>query len=72
MGTAVVDAERCLAHHGDICRSCFNACPLRGEALVLEGAIRPVVDPEVCTGCGLCEEHCILEPAAIRVEPLNE
>ncbi|MFB5084229.1 4Fe-4S dicluster domain-containing protein [Symbiobacterium thermophilum] len=71
MGTAVIDATRCLAHMGDICRSCFNACPLRGRAIVLEGALRPVVDPALCTGCGLCEEHCLVEPAAIHVEPLN-
>ncbi len=72
MGTATIDTERCLAYHGDVCRSCFVACPLQGKALFLEGALRPTIDPTVCTGCGLCEEHCIIEPAAITITPINE
>ncbi|MFZ5815880.1 MAG: 4Fe-4S binding protein [Bacillota bacterium] len=72
MGTAVIDTDRCLTYRGDVCRSCFVACPLQGTAIVLEGAIRPAVNPELCTGCGLCEQHCIMEPAAIVVRPVNE
>lgn len=72
MGVAVVDTDRCLAHMGGVCRSCFNACPLRGEALFLEGALRPVINPDICTGCGLCEEHCVIDPTAIVVRPTNE
>lgn len=72
MGVAEVDTDRCLAHLGDICRTCFVACPLQGSALYLEGALRPAVDPAVCTGCGLCAEHCIVEPAAIVIRPVNE
>jgi len=71
MGTAVIDTDQCLAYHGDLCRTCFVACPLQGTALFLAGALRPTVDPAVCTGCGLCEEHCILEPSAITVRPTN-
>jgi ferredoxin-type protein NapG len=29
----------------------------------------PVVDSEHCTGCGRCENACILEEAAIKVLP---
>ncbi|WP_374711743.1 4Fe-4S dicluster domain-containing protein [Symbiobacterium terraclitae] len=72
MGVAEVDTERCIAHMGAVCRTCFVACPLQGTALILEGALRPAVDPAVCTGCGLCEEHCIVEPAAIAIRPVNE
>jgi ferredoxin-type protein NapG len=29
----------------------------------------PVVDPDFCTGCGLCEHACVTEIAAIKVLP---
>jgi ferredoxin-type protein NapH len=72
MGTAVVDHDLCLAWNGNMCRSCFAACPLQGTALKLEidgGAQRPVVDPAVCAGCGLCEQVCPVDPAAIYINP---
>lgn len=75
MGTAEVDHELCWAWKGDVCRSCFAACPLQGEALILQGVggnRPPVVDPEHCTGCGLCEHVCPVEPAAIYVKPTNQ
>jgi NAD-dependent dihydropyrimidine dehydrogenase PreA subunit len=30
---------------------------------------RPVINEEVCIGCGLCERACIRYPQAIRIEP---
>ncbi|HYG58592.1 MAG TPA: 4Fe-4S dicluster domain-containing protein [Symbiobacteriaceae bacterium] len=72
MGTAVVDHDLCWAWNGQICRSCFAICPLQGKALLLEsagGIQRPVIDPAVCTGCGLCEHTCPVEPSAIYVKP---
>ena len=74
MGLAEVDQALCWAWKGDVCRSCFAACPLQGEALVLQGFggnRPPIVDPEHCTGCGLCEHVCPVEPAAIFVKPAN-
>ena len=31
----------------------------------------PVVHSSDCTGCGKCEQACILEEAAINVMPIN-
>ncbi|MCD6682126.1 MAG: MauM/NapG family ferredoxin-type protein [Burkholderiaceae bacterium] len=77
MGVAdLTDAERCLSYSGAAyCHACFQACPVKGEAIRMQqgrtpggGLIRPVVDPDRCTGCGLCEQACVLDgTAAITV-----
>ncbi len=80
MGLAVVsDQEACIAFLGLRCEVCFNVCPLRGQAISLEmrhnprsgkhAFFIPVVHSQACTGCGKCEQACILEEAAIKVFP---
>jgi ferredoxin-type protein NapG len=75
----VSDQEACIAFQGLRCEVCFNICPIRGEAITLDyrhnersgkhALFIPVVHSEHCTGCGKCEEACILDEAAIRVLP---
>jgi ferredoxin-type protein NapG len=79
MGTAVVDTKNCIAFWGIQCDACYRACPLMDEAIKLEyeknsrtgkhAFLKPVVDSDVCTGCGLCEHACVTEKAAIFVLP---
>lgn len=73
MGVAQLSTpERCLSYSGAAyCDNCVKACPIRGEAIRMQhgrtqggGAFRPLVDPDRCTGCGLCEKACVLEGAA--------
>lgn len=82
MGLAVVvDQENCIAFRGLRCEVCFNICPVRGKAITLEYQHNPrsgkhaLFIPEVhadgCTGCGKCEQACILEEAAIKVLPMH-
>ncbi|MBK3332018.1 ferredoxin-type protein NapG [Persephonella atlantica] len=81
MGVAVVDAENCIAYWGLQCDACYRACPLIDEAIKLElrrnprtgrhAFLLPVVYPDVCTGCGLCELACVTEKPAIFVLPRN-
>jgi ferredoxin-type protein NapG len=82
MGLAVVvDQESCIAFRGLRCEVCFNVCPVRGKAITLEmqhnersgkhALFIPVVHSSDCTGCGKCEQACILEEAAIKVFPLH-
>lgn len=82
MGLArIVDKYSCIAFQGLRCEVCFNVCPARGEAIVIEtrhnqrskkhALFIPVVNYDHCTGCGKCEEACILEEAAIKVLPLR-
>lgn len=61
MGVAVVDTRTCVSHNGTgICGACHTACPLRGKAITQNYRNAPEVHPEHCTGCGLCEEACIV------------
>ena len=80
MGLAVlVDHETCIAFLGLRCEVCYQICPIKDEAITLErrhnerSGKHTVFIPEVhsdrCTGCGKCEEACILEEAAIKVLP---
>ncbi|HEB59015.1 MAG TPA: hypothetical protein ENJ01_07330 [Gammaproteobacteria bacterium] len=60
-----VDTGTCLPFLGPECGACVPACPVPG-ALTLERE-RPVIHTELCPGCGLCREACIVEPPAIEV-----
>ena len=69
MGLARLDRTRCLAFQGTLCRSCYTICPLPDEAIAMDAELRPGVDGDRCVGCGLCENACPVEPAAIAVLP---
>lgn len=80
MGSAVLlDHETCLNYQGLRCDVCYRVCPLIDEAIILERQVNtrtnvhalfiPVVNTDKCTGCGKCEQACVLEEAAIKVLP---
>ncbi|KIM08414.1 MAG: quinol dehydrogenase [Sulfurovum sp. FS08-3] len=79
MGVAVVDAKNCVAFWGIQCDACYRACPLLDKAIYLEYSknertgkhafLKPIVDSDFCTGCGLCERACVTQKAAIFVLP---
>lgn len=78
---ALVDQENCLNYLGLRCDVCYRVCPLINEAISLEAQHNPrtgkhalfipVVHSDACTGCGKCEQACILPEAAIKVLPLR-
>ena len=79
MGIAVVEPNACIAFWGIQCDACYRACPLLDEAIKLEygrnertgkhAFLKPVINMNVCTGCGLCEQACVTEKPAIFVQP---
>lgn len=79
MGVAIVDQTNCIAFWGIQCDACYRACPLLGEAITIEytknkrtgkhAFMKPVVNSDVCTGCGLCEKACVTEKASIFILP---
>jgi ferredoxin-type protein NapG len=70
MGVAAVDTNLCVAHlRTGVCGACYTVCPLRGRAITQGLFNAPTVQPDACTGCGLCEEVCIVPYRAIRVYP---
>lgn len=79
MGIAVVDNNACIAYHGIQCDACYRACPLIDRAIKIEVKrndktgkhvmMLPVVENDVCVGCGLCERACVTQTPSIRVLP---
>ena len=65
---AEVDTGTCLPYSGPECGACESACPVKG-ALVFERE-RPSINLELCVGCALCREACIVEGKAINIKPL--
>jgi len=72
MGTAQVDKNICNSYNGAVCGVCIQACPFTEEAIETGLYERPIVHPETCVGCGLCEKSCIVYPQAIRVVPISK
>lgn len=72
MGTARVNQSMCFSFNGRTCGACYRACPLAGSAMKIGIFETPLVQPENCVGCGLCEQACLHLPQAIRVIPVAE
>lgn len=81
MGLAVLlDHENCLNWQGLRCDVCYRVCPAIDQAITLElhrnertgkhAKFLPTVHSDHCTGCGKCEQACVLEESAIKVLPL--
>ncbi len=64
-----IDARVCLPYLGPECGACRDSCPIPG-VLEWQGGIKPVIDEDSCTGCGLCREACITDPKAIEISAL--
>jgi ferredoxin-type protein NapG len=83
MGLAVlIDQETCLNFLGLRCDVCYRVCPVIDKAITLErthnprsdrhALLLPVVHSDHCTGCGKCEQACVLpEESAIKVLPIK-
>jgi len=76
MGLAVIDIENCLSWQGLRCEICFRECPVQNRAITIEHHPRriskhamfvPLVHSDACTGCGICEQACPTQKAAIRI-----
>lgn len=79
MGVAVIDNKNCIAFWGIQCDACYRACPLLDKAIFIEyeknertgkhAFMKPVIDTDYCTGCGLCEHACVTKKASITIVP---
>jgi len=79
IGTAVIDRHRCLAwEQNKECLVCDEVCPYNAiTAMIVQtttGRFKvPVVNEDLCLGCGMCEQHCpITDQAAIIVYRFGE
>lgn len=74
MGLAVINTFSCLAYEGiTLCRTCYDKCPFVEKAIRLE-QLKPVIDQDHCTGCGICTNACPVTipdgSKAVNIEPI--
>ncbi|MFA6243250.1 MAG: 4Fe-4S binding protein [Candidatus Hydrogenedentales bacterium] len=86
IGLAAFDVTRCLPYaYGRECMICEEHCPLPKKAIYFvettvtlrDGVTKvlktPRVDPNLCIGCGICENKCVFrDKPAVRVTSANE
>lgn len=79
IGTAVLNRHRCLPwEQNKVCLVCDEVCPYNAISIkwldTTTGPFKvPVVDEDLCLGCGLCEHRCpISGEAAITVFNFSE
>ena len=66
--------ETCLSHQGISCRTCEDACEPRAIRFRLQtgGRALPVLDQNLCNGCGECAFTCPAQAVAFeRRQPVN-
>lgn len=78
MGKAYLDVKGCVDYQEKsaiMCWTCYERCPLKGTAIVLENGYIPAVTDK-CVGCGVCEYVCpitvITVTPARLLPPANE
>ena len=55
IGVAVL-TNVCIALNLGACTLCYEAC--KYKAITLDESNRPIIDPQKCNGCGVCENIC--------------
>ncbi len=66
MATVTIDRQLCLPYLGPECGACADSCPVEG-ALEWQGGLKPRVNQDLCAGCALCREACIVDPKAVGI-----
>ncbi len=69
MGMARLNRKICVDYQeesGIMCWTCYERCPMKGTAIVLEGGYIPAI-ADACVGCGVCAYVC--PTRAITVVP---
>ena len=65
IATVYINTQSCMPYSGPECGAC-RVCPVEGA--MLWDMEKPSINMQLCTGCALCREACIVEPKAIIVQ----
>lgn len=65
IGTAKIMKNTCLGYKNVMCDFCVYSCPEKGAIQLQNG--KPVINEELCTGCGQCVSACISEVKGIQI-----
>jgi len=71
--TFQINTQSCVAHNRVICFSCKEPCI--DDAILFNGLFNPVIDMNLCTGCGFCISVCpvdAIECTPLLIESLDE
>lgn len=68
MGTAKWHSDSCLRTDGGECQICVDKCPFRERVITLDAAGKVAINPDTCTGCGVCAFYCPTNPRSITIE----
>jgi len=58
--------QACLAHESIYCRSCAESCEVQALTFQLGISAVPMIDLELCTGCGACVAPCPTKAIEIK------
>ena len=78
IGTAEIDHKSCIVwRKGVPCRVCEKDCPIPEKAIKFKKfkwnnkiLNTPVVDKDLCNGCGICQNKCPVKGSAIIVKKI--
>ncbi|MCF6314470.1 MAG: hypothetical protein L3J39_18620 [Verrucomicrobiales bacterium] len=66
---AEINLDTCLNTQGTLCDTCSLMCPPHLKAIKMINR-QPQIDPNICTGCGMCAYYCESDPTSITITPL--
>lgn len=69
IGKAFIRIGGCIAYQHVMCDYCVRACPLEGAINIISEI--PIINEEVCNGCGICVSQCISENKGIWIRLNN-
>lgn len=61
IGIAELAINNCMTSQGTLCDDCSLYCPSEINAIKMLKR-KPILDQDLCTGCGMCLYHCPAEP----------
>lgn len=78
MGYAVINEDLCIAFQGMRCEVCYRICPFIDEAISIDyrkregdsihSVFAPTIDSDLCVGCGLCVERCVVSEPDVAIK----